>query len=195
MSVPPRAWVLFERASANFSVGDFNQGNKELDLALAQSPNHPLAKQMSRFRGIGCLEREDYQKAVVEFEEALMKDPEDEIAMVLLSRVRSSCPDEKVRDGKKALELAERVSKLSNLDFADRYELGAAAWAELRDFEAATILQQQVIDLILKEPRCKKNIEVAQKTLELYKRNKPYRERFGGRKSVGKNPIQAASVN
>lgn len=87
----------------------------------------------------------------------------------------ATCPDEKYRDGKKAVELANKAIDLAgkgeNWVYRDTL---AAALAETGEFEKAAAEQQKALDdKDLKDKDQRKKMETR---LELYKKNKPHRD-------------------
>ena len=90
----------------------------------------------------------------------------------------ATCPDQKIRDGSEALQLATRACEVT--DWKDPLYLDtlAAAYAELGQFEKAVEWQQKA----LANPDFEKNVDkdefvVAQRRLNLYKSGKPFREK------------------
>jgi hypothetical protein len=87
----------------------------------------------------------------------------------------ATSPDANVRDGRQAIQLAERACALT--DFKQTIFVGtlAAAYAEAGRFDDAIATAQQACDLAAQSGKpdlLKKN----QKLLELYRAHKPYRE-------------------
>ena len=85
----------------------------------------------------------------------------------------AACPEEKFRDGAKALELAKKANEGSgwkNGFFLDTY---AAASAEVGDFEAAV----KWLEKAFNDPAFVRDRgDAARKRLQLYRDKKPYRE-------------------
>jgi tetratricopeptide (TPR) repeat protein len=86
----------------------------------------------------------------------------------------ATCPDGKIRDGKKAVELAKKAVAQSGKVVSWSYrDTLAAAYAEAGDFEKAVAEQQKALEdkTVSKDER--KKMEAR---LELYKAKKPYRD-------------------
>jgi hypothetical protein len=83
----------------------------------------------------------------------------------------ATCSEEKYRDGKRALEYAEKACELSG--WKSWRELGtlAAAYAETGDFSNAMKWQEKAIELANEEQK-----QGGDEQLDLYRSHKPYRE-------------------
>jgi hypothetical protein len=93
------------------------------------------------------------------------------LAYASLAWVWATCPEAQRRNGKQALEYADRAYKLSNLPWC--LEVLAAAHAENGQFAEAVEQQKKALqspDLTLKAR------EEAQQRLRLYEAGKPFRE-------------------
>ena len=84
----------------------------------------------------------------------------------------ATCPDEKYRDGKKAVQLALKACKDTGWNYSFKIDTLAASYAETGDFENAVKYQQMAVDKE-QDPKTKKGMI---ERLELYKSGKPYRE-------------------
>jgi tetratricopeptide (TPR) repeat protein len=114
-----------------------------------------------------------YEDAVKSYEAALALSPGERVqrdyALFL-----ASCPDEKYRDGKKALELAKKALEQAGKNPSWGYRSAlAAAHAESGDFDLAVAEQKKVLEdkALDKEDR-----EKMEARLELYRAKKPYRD-------------------
>lgn len=99
-----------------------------------------------------------------------------------LAWIYSSCPDDKFRDGKKALEWARKSIEYSGArSYWRLHEALAAAYAETGDFDLALAEQKNAYDMLLKVKMPKTgepDIEAIKKAVErikLYREKKPYR--------------------
>jgi Flp pilus assembly protein TadD len=114
-------------------------------------------------------------EAAAQLNEALRIKPDSAEAMNNLAWTLATSPDANVRDGRQAIQLAERACALT--DFKQTIFVGtlAAAYAEAGRFDDAIATAQQACDLAAQSGKpdlLKKN----QKLLELYRAHKPYRE-------------------
>ncbi len=84
----------------------------------------------------------------------------------------ATCPDEKYRDGKKAVENAQKACELDGGKRWESLDSLAAAYAESGDFEKAKEWEAKAIELATAE----KDKQRLRGRLELYKQGKPYHE-------------------
>ncbi|RIK78330.1 MAG: hypothetical protein DCC67_11690 [Planctomycetota bacterium] len=129
----------------------------------------------------------DHRAAVADFEEAIKLDPLDSGALNNFAWVLATSPDDDVRDGKRAIELATKACEA--VDYQQPHILStlAAGYAETGDFDKAREWSQKAVDLFAaqqaqQEPEDGKAQaeDIAQELaaeLESYKANKPWRER------------------
>ena len=91
--------------------------------------------------------------------------------MCIRDRIRATHPEKKWRNGKQAVELAERCCQLTNNRFAKALDALAAAYAETGRFEDAEDAQIKAIELT---PQAMRAEQMAR--LRLYMAKKPFRE-------------------
>ncbi|MDR0336232.1 MAG: tetratricopeptide repeat protein [Planctomycetaceae bacterium] len=117
-----------------------------------------------------------HSEAVKVLETVVQVDAEDEVSINNLSWILSTSPIESIRNGKRALELAEKASQLT--DYKKAYILStlAAAHAELGNFDKAIEWSQKSIEYAKDDENVNERIEELQKELESYKQKKPFRE-------------------
>ena len=128
-------------------------------------------------RGIAWNNKGEYGKAVADYTETIRRDPTMVLAYNAVAWLYATCPDEKLRDGKKAVENATRAHQLSGGRSWIYIATFAAAYAESGDFEKAKEWQAKAIELAAtdKSVGAKEKADAASR-LELYKQRKPYRD-------------------
>ncbi len=139
------------------------------DKALELEPNNPL---VLRFRGDAKLNISDHKGAVEDFEAALKQNADDQGLLNNLAWVLSTSPNDEVRDGKRAVELATKACELSEFKLAHILSTLAAAYAETGDFEQAQKWAAKAVEL---EGEGEDSPQLAQE-LENYRQGKPFRE-------------------
>jgi tetratricopeptide (TPR) repeat protein len=140
-----------------------------------------------RFRGDAYLNIGQHAEAIADFEKALAINEEDESLLNNFAWVLATSPDEKVRNGKKAIELATKASELTGHQTPHVLSTLGASYAETGDFESAKKWSQQAVDLSKKaveaatddEERTKlqKDLEQLEKEFASYEKGEPVRER------------------
>ena len=146
---------------------------EELEPLLAADPENI---EHLRIKGNLLLAVNRHSEAVKTFEAVLKADPDDEMVLNNLSWVLSTSPSDMLRNGKRALELAEKACQLTEYKKAYILSTLAAAYAELGDFDKAMEWSQKGIKLAEKDPDDKERLDDLKKELESYKKRQPYRE-------------------
>ena len=158
-----RAKLYTHRNKDHKAIPDFNE-------AIRLDPQYAEAFVM---RGSSFRRLKDYPRAISDYSEAIRVDPNLGVARNLLAWLLATCPDDKYRDGKKAVESAIRACELTNWTAAGIIDTLAAAYAEVGDFDNAVKYQKQASE----DPEYQERyLEGGRMRLELYKERKPYRE-------------------
>ncbi len=139
-----------------------------------------------RFRGDANLNIGKHAEAVADFDAALALNGEDEGLLNNFAWVLATSPDDKVRDGKWAVELATKAAELSSHTVPHILSTLAAAYAETGDFENAKKWSKQAVELGDNE----ETREQLAKELASYEAGKPVREI---QQQEDKQPAPAAS--
>lgn len=171
-----------------------NAGEKQYKQGLALSKAGKYREAISRFtnaieldekgnanpyveRGLAFDKLGDYYQAVADYNLALALDPINTAACNNLAWLQATCPDAKHRDGKKAVEIANKSYQLAVVKSWAYHDTLAAAYAECGNFEKATQWQAKAIEMTAtdKSMTVKDKAELRSR-LELYKQGKPYRQ-------------------
>ena len=109
--------------------------------------------------------------ALKDYEQALSLNPNEPAILNNLAWLLCTSPDEKLRDGERAVELAKRAAAATEHKKAFILSTLAAAYAETGDFETAVEWSQKAYDIGEGDIR-----DHLQKELDSFKAGKPWRE-------------------
>jgi tetratricopeptide (TPR) repeat protein len=168
---------LRPRAAAWYgNRGLIYMGAKKFDEAIADFTTaiDLTENEMSYLnRGLAYSRKKEYAKAAADYTTAVERNPASALGQNQLAWLLSTAPDEKVRDGKRAVEAARKACELTEHNNGGYLDTLAAAYAETADFGKAVEWQEKALkagDIPIKD------LDAARKRLELYKQKKPYRE-------------------
>ena len=161
-------WAFNNRGNLWFSRGDFAKAIADYSSAI-QADSREILPHLNR--GAAWQTRGKYESAVTDYEAAIRIDAKHALAHNSLAWLLATCPDEKFRDGRRAVQMAQRAYELSGGKKVDFFDTLAAAHAEAKDFEQAKKWQTQAVQLA---PETKKAGYAAR--LKLYETRQPFRE-------------------
>ena len=166
---PKDAWAHSERGSAYYEKKDFDQAIADHNEAIRLDSTNPYF--ICR-RAVNRVHNKQYDRAMADLNEAIRLDPKHADAYNSLAWLWATCPNEKFRDGKRAVEVGIHACELS--EWKEAYNLGtlAAAYAEVGDFAKAVEWQEKANKLYTDADDRKKGEE----RLRLFKEKKPYRD-------------------
>ena len=133
------------------------------------APDRPLPQ--TEKEAADWLHLRDYRRALAVYDELARTYPHLVEAHSRSAWLRATCPDARYRDGKLAVESAQRACELTDWRKPGELEVLAAACAEAGDFESAVKWQQKVLALT-DEPA---GVKSCQQRLVLYLAGKPFR--------------------
>jgi tetratricopeptide (TPR) repeat protein len=110
-------------------------------------------------------------EAIADYEQALEVQPENSGVLNNLAWVLATSPDDKLRNGKRSIELATKACKVTEYKQAHILSTLAAGYAETGDFKTAIEWSQKAVDLGKDDQK-----EALAKELAGYKEGKPVRE-------------------
>ncbi len=157
--------VLLQKGQIDEAI-DYYQ--KELQI----QPNYALAHSDL---GIAFSQKGQIHEAIAEWQKAIELDPDNSNATCNLAWVFATYPDASVRDGPKALELAERAVQLSRGESPRVLRLVAAAYAEIGRFSDAIATAKQALQLATDQNNSDL-VTALQGNIDLFKTNTPLRD-------------------
>jgi hypothetical protein len=136
-------------------------------------------KDANAFTARGCAfqQKNDFDKAIADFTEALRLDSENISLLNNMAWLLATCPKDSLRNGTKAVELAQRADKLCDGKAAAVLDTLAAAYAEAGQFPEAVETARKALELATEE----KNQSLADRLrarLALYEAKKPFRDKI-----------------
>jgi tetratricopeptide (TPR) repeat protein len=169
-----------------------DQAISHYNKALLIDPNYVEAHNNL---GIALLEQNKHSEAINHFRQVLRIRPGYAKAYNNLAWVLATCPDSKLRDAPRAVELAEHAVKLARYQDAAILDTLAAAYAAAGRFDMAVTTAQTAIALASAAENNKLAAQIRER-LQLYRQAKPYREPprapAGGSKS---SPLTSDGLN
>jgi tetratricopeptide (TPR) repeat protein len=152
--------------------GNFEEAVYHFNKALEINPNYAGA-----YYNLGKIfaNHGKIEKAILFYEKALELNPEMTQVLYNLSWIIATHENEKYRSGEKAVELAERLCKITQYNQPLSLDALAAAYAETGRFDAAVLTVQKALKLaLLVGP---KDLTMGlKKRLQLYQEKRPYRQ-------------------
>ncbi len=158
---------VYNRGAVWARKGEWDKALKDFDEAIRLNPEDAMA-----FSGRGAAwgNKGEWAKALKDYDEAVRLDPKLAHAYLGRARLRATCPDAKIRDGKGAVKDAERARELGTEDPIWEMDTLAAACAEAGDFAQAVKWQRDAMTLYTNP----QYIAEANERLKLYTDKRPY---------------------
>jgi len=140
--------------------------------ALSIRSDYPQAR-----NSLGALlyRRGRYAQAVAEYRLALKADPQFAEAMSNLARLLSACPDDKFRNGRKAMELAGQACRLTDYRSPEFLAVLSAAQAEDGRYDAAIRTARAALRLIDPGIRRQTALQI-ERFISQYRKSRPWRD-------------------
>jgi len=154
--------------------GDYDKAITDFTEVIRINPKYGVASAYNR-RGEVRERKGEYGKAIADFTEVIRLNPKYglvESAYRRLSWIYATCPDKKIRDGKKAVENGTKACELTDWKYDKYIDTLAAAYAENGQFEEAIKWEEKAIELAYEFHKAP-----FRSRLELYKSGKPYRQK------------------
>lgn len=147
-----------------------DQAIEHLKRAIAITPNEPVA----HFHlGLLLYTRGKSHEAIRHLEAAIRSEPDYVKPLTLLAWALATTPEEDIRDGTRAAELAERACQLTDYQDSGALDALAAAYAETGRFADAVRTARKAIQLLPSQQKAR--IEKFQKRIARYEVGEPWR--------------------
>jgi len=167
---PLARWALYLRAQMYSLQDEHDKAIADYAEIVRVDPQDPV-----NFcnRGDAYAAKHDFERSLADYTEAIRLDPNDPTGCNSLAWLRATCPEERFRDGKTAVEYATKACELTSWADANYFDGLAAACAEAGNFAEAVKWQKKVLESpdFPEEER-----EGARVRLTLYEEGKPYRD-------------------
>jgi tetratricopeptide (TPR) repeat protein len=164
-------WAYHNRGNAWSAKKDFPKAIADYDQAIRLDPRDG---DLYGNRGLACQAMGKFERAVEDLTQAATLAPNRSQVHHYLAWLLATCPDAKIRDGKKAVASAKKACDLTGWRDAVLLNTYAAAQAEAGDFDDAVRWQARAVELTPKE-----NQKEYRERLELYRMGKAYRLKAG----------------
>ena len=132
--IPTARWPIVCRPWSTTTRASTTKPLPIVPKRLRLDPKNPWAYHK---RGAARAAMGEYDKALADYADSLRVDPTNVWAYNAIAWLWATCPEAKVRDGKKAVEHATRACALSAWKDADSLDALAAAYAECGQFVEA----------------------------------------------------------
>ena len=157
------------RGHAWGELGELDNAIKDFTEAIRIDPRFGKAYAN---RGKAWKDKGELDDAIQDYTEAIRLDPKNAAFYNASAWLSATCPDEHIRDGKKAVANATTACKLSLWKNGNNIDTLAAAYAEAGDFPNAIKCEERAIALTNDEKtKSKRGTH-----LDLFKAGKPFRE-------------------
>jgi tetratricopeptide (TPR) repeat protein len=123
----------------------------------------------------------DHAAALADLERALELKPDDSGVLNNLAWLLATSPDDEIRDGARAIELAEKACEETEWQEAHIISTLAAGYAETGNFEKAREFSEKAVETSGEEGDIREQLE---KELDSYREEKPWREKQEMEESV-----------
>jgi len=162
----PDTWNF--RAGCLRKLGEYDKAIADCNEAIRLSPRWvgPYTS-----RGVLWQNKGEYGKAIADYRKVVELDPSSVRGHNNLAWLWATCPEEKFRDGKKAVESAIKACELSNWKASYALNTLGAAYAEAGDFQKAIESERKASELYPEDEKEKWKFLIKQ-----YESGQPYRQ-------------------
>jgi protein O-mannosyl-transferase len=169
---PDNAKVHFNLANVLAAQGRVDEAIEHFQQALKQLPDSIHARYQL---ALLLQSRGDFAAAMEQLGKILQLDPKHVAAQNNLAWLLATCPDDALRDGRKAVGLAEQAVRLSGGTAPEILDTLAAAYAETGQFSEAMDTADRALKLAAMQNN-KPLVDAIQSQLKFYEARSPFRE-------------------
>jgi tetratricopeptide (TPR) repeat protein len=166
---PGNVTLRHNRAAAHFRQGEYEKAIADCSKTIGLAPENVSAH---KIRAVAYEQTGQFAKAVKDYESAILMDESLHPFMDRLASILATRPEESLRDGKRAVELAGRACQLTDWKEAAYLDTLAAACAETGDCESACRNIEKAIVLVDDSTTEAQYRE----RLSLYRSGRPFRQ-------------------
>jgi len=170
---PDNAKVHYNLANIFFAQGQWDEAIEQYQQALKQMPDSIHAHYQL---GLALQCRGESAAAIAQLQKVVELDPNHVTAQNNLAWLLATCPDASLRNGQKAVELAQQAVQLSGGMSPQILDTLAAAYAEAGRFPEAVKTARWASDLSVAQNN-KALTEVIQNQIKLFESHSPYHEK------------------
>ena len=166
----------YGKAQMNLGRVHLTQGKLDpavvhLKRAVTLQPTNVVAMSLL---GDALKGQQNFTEAASWYRKALTESPNDPGAMNSLAWLLATCPEERVRDGREAVKLAQEACKATDNKVPQFLDTLAAAYAEAGRFGDAVNTASRLLNML--GPEHEAMAQQVRRRLQLYKTGKPYRD-------------------
>ncbi len=169
---PLYAQAHFNLANALLAQAKYDEAIAEHQQALEAKPDHAEARYNL---GVILYHRGRIPEAIAQWAEMVRLQPENTLALSRLARGLATSPEAAVRNGRKAVELAQQAAKLTGSRDPMVLDTLAAAYAETGQFAEAVQTAQQALALASSQNNAAL-ADALRARIKLYQGGSPYRD-------------------
>jgi tetratricopeptide (TPR) repeat protein len=170
---PDNAKVRYNLANILSAQGRWDEAIEHYQQALKQMPDSTHAHYQL---GLALQSRGRFTAAIAQFQKVLELDPRHVTAQNNLAWLLATCPENSLRNGNKAVEVAQQAVQLSGGNSPEILDTLAAAYAEAGRYPEAVETARRASDLSAAQNN-KPLAEATQSQLGLFETHSPYHEK------------------
>jgi type IV pilus biogenesis/stability protein PilW len=160
--------ALTNSGAIEFSRGNLSPAKEHFEKAIEANPLYAEAHY-----NLALIQTREglFKDAVGHYEKCLEIATQDADSLGNLAWLLATCPDDSIRNGRRAVELAQRLERSAEKPFPRMYDVLAAAYAETGQFDRAVQMAERAVQLTVNEDPAG---GMRRRLVNLYRSGKPY---------------------